>query len=146
VLAAAARLRMLLNVKVSVGRWLVTAALAVNNMTKHLNNREGKDQWMNRSRYGTGESRVLSRLLQKRGVLHQGKVTAVQKQPLRATISITSRLARFAVSYSADAPKSAPSATLKGAGSYSDETTQSREAEFADVLIPSLVSKSSWQN
>jgi len=51
----------------------------------------------------------LTRLLKKKGVLHQGKVTAVQKQPLRATISITSRLARFAVSYSADAPKSAPS-------------------------------------
>jgi hypothetical protein len=51
----------------------------------------------------------LTRLLQKKGVLHQGKVTAVHKQPLHATISLTSRLARFAVSYSDDAPTSAPS-------------------------------------
>ncbi len=50
----------------------------------------------------------LTRVLQKRGFLNQGKVTAVHKQPLRATISLTSGLARFAVSYSDDAPKSAP--------------------------------------
>lgn len=51
----------------------------------------------------------LTRVLQKKGVLTQGKVTAVQRKPLRATISITSFLARFAASYSDDAPKSAPS-------------------------------------
>ena len=51
----------------------------------------------------------LTRVLQKKGFLNQGKVTAVQKKPLRATISITSNLARFAASYSDDAPKSAPS-------------------------------------
>ena len=51
----------------------------------------------------------LTRVLQKKGFLNQGKVTAVHKQPLRATISLTSRLARFAISYSDDAPTSAPS-------------------------------------
>ncbi len=50
----------------------------------------------------------LTKLLQKKGFLPQGKVTAIQKKPLRATISITSSLARFAVSYSDDVPKSAP--------------------------------------
>jgi hypothetical protein len=45
--------------------------------------------------------------MQKKGLLiREG---AAVKQPLWATISITSRLARFSLSYSDDAPKSAPS-------------------------------------
>jgi hypothetical protein len=50
----------------------------------------------------------LTRVLQRKGVLPHGQVTAVQKKPLRTTISITSTLARFAVSYSDDAPPSVP--------------------------------------
>jgi hypothetical protein len=50
----------------------------------------------------------LTRLLHKHGALPHGQVTAVQKIPSRSTISITFTLARLAVSYSDNAPPSAP--------------------------------------
>lgn len=85
----------------------------------------------------------LTKVLQKKGFLDQGKVTAVQKQPLRATISITSRLARFAVSYSEDAPKSAPSRLfLKIAKPDFDAALSSRvwknEVDFYTTIVDAM--------
>ena len=85
----------------------------------------------------------LTRVLQKKGVLTQGKVTAVQKQPLRATISITSFLARFAASYSDDAPKSAPSRLfLKIAKPDFDAALSARvwknEVEFYTTVVAAM--------
>ena len=50
----------------------------------------------------------LTKILHKHGVLPHGQVTALHKIP-QATPSITSSIARFTVSYSDDAPLSAPS-------------------------------------
>src|SRR5258708_719496 len=85
----------------------------------------------------------LSRILQKKGFLPQGRVTAVQKKPLRATISITSFLARFAVSYSDDAPQSAPSRLfLKIAKPDFDAALSSRvwknEVEFYTTVVGAM--------
>jgi len=85
----------------------------------------------------------LTRVLQKQGVLTQGKVTAVHKQPLRATISITSFLARFAASYSDDAPKSAPSRLfLKIARPDFDAALSARawknEVEFYTTVVNAM--------
>ena len=83
----------------------------------------------------------LTQVLQKKGVLNQGKVTAVHKKPSQSTI--TSIIARLAANYSDEAPKSAPSRLfLKISKPDFDpalsSTVGKNEVEFYTIVVDAM--------
>ena len=85
----------------------------------------------------------LTKVLHEQGVLPHGQVTSIHMIPSRSTISLTSTLARLAVSYSDNAPPSAPvHLFLKFSKPGFDATLSARvgksEVEFYTTILNAM--------